>query len=254
MWPEARLRAVLLPCLAAAGCAGERADSVIALVAASAGDAVEEIAAAFRTETGVDVKVSTGASNALAMQILEGAPAHVFLSASPEWSGELRARGLVSEERPLLSNALVIVVPAGNPAGVRTPGDLASAAVRKLALAGEKVPAGKYARQALERLGVSAAVEGKVVRGQDVRMALAYVERGEAEAGIVYATDARASRAVEAVYTFPAGSHETVIYPLLLLERGAKSPAARRLFERLSSPATADVFRSRGFTAAGGKG
>jgi molybdate transport system substrate-binding protein len=191
--------------------------------------------------------VSTGSSNALAAQIVEGAPAHIFLSASAEWAEHLRGRGLVARETVLLSNALVIVVPAGNPAGVRGPGDLSAKSVRKVALAGENVPAGKYAKQALEASGAFAPIASKVVRGQDVRMALGHVERGEAEAGIVYATDARASRAVETVFTFPADSHERIVYPLLLLQRGARNPSARFLFDHLTKTEAGEVFRRRGF-------
>lgn len=222
---------------------------MIVLVAASVKDAVAEVAGQFRQETGIEVRISSGGSNALAAQILNGAPADVFLSANQEWAEKVREEGYAIKMRAILSNELVIVVPKSNPAGIRTPEDLGSSSVKRVALAGENVPAGKYAEQALKSLGVyrSLAEANKIVRGQDVRVTLSYVERGEVDAGIVYATDARASREAEPVYTFDPKTYGQIIYPLVLLKAGRDNPAAREFYDYLSSTKAEAVFRKQGF-------
>src|SRR5688500_8182197 len=122
-------------------------ESVTALVAASTKDAVAEVAQAFTAETGAEVKLSPGGSNMLAQQIIEGAPADVFLSASIEWREAVDQHGMVADSRPLLENELVIVTGKDALVEVRSPEDLAH--IEHIALAGEKVPAGIYAEQAL---------------------------------------------------------------------------------------------------------
>jgi molybdate transport system substrate-binding protein len=225
---------------------------VLALVAASTKDAVEEAAAAFEKAGGAPVTVSAEDSSRLAAQIVNGAPAHLFLSANEKWADHVRDNGFAAEVAPLLGNSLVIVVPRGNPAGVHEAADLAGPVVRHLAVAGPTVPAGIYARQALKSLGLWERIEARVVSGDNVRVTLTYVERGEAEAGIVYATDARVSDAVENVCTFAAKTHDPIRYPLVLLKAGAGHAAARRFYDFLRSEAAADVFRKYGFTRLGG--
>ncbi len=224
--------------------------AITVFVAASTKDAVEEVAAIFRKETGIDVKISPGSSNALAAQIAEGAPADLFLSASEEWADSLKTKGLTLESRKLLGNRLVLVVPRGNAAGVKVAKDLRGDTVKKIALAGEKVPAGKYAEQTLKALGLYGALAGekKIVRGQDVRVTLGYVERGEVEAGIVYATDANISKDVVAVYSFDAKKHDPIVYPLVLLKSAEKNESARKLYAFLSSRGARAIFERLGFT------
>src|SRR5947209_7605303 len=177
---------------------------IVVFVAASTRDAVQEIADDFSQTHGVEVRISADASSRLAAQIVHDAPADLFLSANDEWVDFVKDRGYAASVCPLLGNALVLVVPRGNPAGVASPEDLTEPAVRRLALAGPAVPAGKYARQALEKLGLWDDLERqrKVISGEDVRVALAYVERGEAEGGIVYATDVRVTGKGQQVYAF----------------------------------------------------
>jgi molybdate transport system substrate-binding protein len=224
--------------------------AVTAFVAASTRDAVREAAAIFTREQGTEVRIDAGASSKLATQITQGAPADVFLSASEEWGSFVRDQGLAQESRPLVSNQLVLIVPKGNPAGVNGPKELTTARLKRLALAGPRVPAGEYARQALRKLGLWDELnqQQKVVSGDDVRVALAYVERGEVEAGIVYATDARASDQVEVVYTFDAAMHDPVRYPLLLLKSAADHQAVHQFYEFLRSREAAAVFQKYGFT------
>ncbi len=222
------------------------------LTAASALNAVEEVARLFEAETGVKVTVIGGASNSIARQILAGAPADLFLSANQTWADQVDQAGLAESRRPLLGNQLVLIVPRGNPASVRKPADLLGGATRRLALAAENAPAGMYADQALRSLDLQAQLEasGKVVRGQDVRIALSYVETGEAEAGIVFATDAKLSEKVVTVYTFDAATHDRIVYSSVLVRRDAPHPAARRLFDFLVTDAAQAVFKRHGFYTA----
>ena len=222
---------------------------VTVLAAASTKEAVEQIASEHERETNREVDVSVGASNALAQQILAGAPADLFLSASEEWADSVAEENLVAERVDLLANRLVLIVPNGNPAGVQSPQDLLGERVERIAIAGENVPAGTYAEQALTALDLFAKLEeaGKLARGHDVRATLTFVERGEAEAGIVYATDAIIAGDVETVYEFDAATHDPIVYPLVLTNEGAANPAAKKLFERFPSPEARAAFRDRGF-------
>src|SRR5262249_45046139 len=151
-------------------------------------DAVDEIARAFEAATATEVEVSPGASSKLSKQIVEGAPADLFLSADQANADELEKKGLVAERRNLLANRLVVVVPADSSVSVSSLNDLAAPTVPRVALALEAVPAGAYAREALRKAGMWERVEPKVVGGEDVRATLAFVEQG-ADAGIVYLTD-----------------------------------------------------------------
>jgi len=195
------------------------------------------------------IKINPGASNSLAGQIIAGAPADLFLSASPEWADKMDEAKLSAKKVKLLTNKLVLVVPKGNPAGVKEPKDLNRPSVKKLALAGEKVPAGKYADQALTKLGLLEGLvkEKRIVRGQDVRTALAYVDRGEVEAGIVYSTDVLAAKNVQQVHEFDQALHDEIVYVLVLLKHGEGNPAAKEFYEFLQSAGTAEEFKKFGF-------
>lgn len=248
---EAQVAAPAKPAAPVQGAATEgRRAALVVSAAASTAEAMNSLCGKFGDDAGVDVKVNLGPTNGLATQILEGAPADLFLSASREWADKIVSGGQAAENVDLLSNKLVIVVPAENPAGVEKPEDLLSDKVTHLALAGEEVPAGKYAGQALTKLELlpKLADAKKVVRGQDVRGTLGYVERGEAEAGIVYATDALAAKGVKQVYEFDPALHERIVYTLVLLKHGADNPAARKLYEFLQSPDAEAVTRKLGFT------
>ncbi|MFO0914703.1 MAG: molybdate ABC transporter substrate-binding protein [Pirellulales bacterium] len=228
------------------------------LVAASAAGPAEELARQFESQhPGVRVRVSAGASNALAQQIESGAPADLFLSANREWAESVERSGKALHSVDLLTNRLVLVVAPGNPAGLRSLLDLTSPSVSHVALAGENVPAGVYAQQTLQAAGVLENLRdtNRLVRAADVRAALVYVERGEAEAGIVYATDALSSKLVEVVCEIDPATHEAIVYPLVVLNGGANSGAKRELvaeFQRwLESAEGARVFEQAGFTAVG---
>src|SRR5262249_39692630 len=129
-------------------------EPVSAFVAASTKDAVQEIASLFQAEKTVEVKINSDDSSKLATQIVQEAPAHVFLSANEKWVDFITEKGFAQVTAPLLGNLLVIVTPKGNPAKIRTAADLANASLERLAVAGPTVPAGIYARQALKKLAL----------------------------------------------------------------------------------------------------
>jgi len=245
---------ILLMAVAAIGCS-RRADApnanerVIVFAAASTKEAVEETANAFKSERGGKVKINADDSSKLAMQIVEEAPAHIFLSANEKWADFVKEKGFSLETVPLLGNSLVIVTPTGNPAAIRTADDLTKPALKRLAVAGPTVPAGIYARQALKKLNIWNVLEAakKPVNGDNVRVTLTFVERGECEAGIVYATDARITDKVDLVYTFPAETHDPIRYPLVLLKSGSESLMAQAFFEYLQSPKAREIFARHGF-------
>jgi molybdate transport system substrate-binding protein len=217
--------------------------------ATSTKDVMESLAGQFAKKSKHTIKVNPGSSNSLAGQIIAGAPADLFLSASQEWADKVQEAKLSSQQTKLLTNKLVLIVPKGNPASIKEPKDLAKAAVKKIALAGEKVPAGKYADQALTKLQLLNGLikEKKIVRGQDVRTALAFVERGEAEAGIVYSTDLFAATSVIQVHEFDFALHDRIVYVLLLLKHGEDNPSATGFYEFLKSKAADETFKKFGF-------
>jgi molybdate transport system substrate-binding protein len=232
-----------------------QAASVLVFGAASLKEALDEQARRFADTSGDKVTVSYAASSALARQIANGAPADLFVSADLEWVDYLDERRLL---RPgtrveLLRNALVLIAPAASRAqltiGPRLP--LAAALGReRLAMADpDSVPAGKYGRAALERLGVWSSVESRIARTENVRAALALVSRGEAPFGIVYATDAQADKGVRVVGTFPADSHPAIVYPAAIVAASA-SPAAKPLLDYLQSAAARPVWERYGFRMA----
>jgi molybdate transport system substrate-binding protein len=228
------------------GRSGAVGEEVVVFAAASLADALREIAAGFEARTGHRVVLSLGGSNDLARQIRAGAPARVFVSASTERMDELQEAGLVRADRvDLLSNRLVVIVPVAARIVPGTAEELAG--VRTLALGDpEAVPAGIYARRWLEGRGVWERLRGRVVPTLDVRAALAAVESGNAEAGIVYRTDAAISRRVRVALEVPADEAPRIVYPAALLG-GSPGPAARAFYEHLRSPAARLVFERLGF-------
>ena len=252
-----RLPAVLrlLACvlLGAALAAPARAADVLVFAAASLREALDEHARRFEAATGHRVVVSYAATSALARQVEARAPAHVFISADQEWMRHLEQRNLVvaGSRIDLVGNRLVLIAPAASDGrlGIANGFPLAAALGHgRLAIAHpDSVPAGKYARSALEALGVWPDVQRRVARADNVRGALALVARGEAPFGIVYASDARAEPRVRVVDVFPAATHAPIVYPAALIA-GRTSPAAQPLLDYLRSAAARDVWQKRGFS------
>ena len=228
---------------------------VLVSAAASTKELLETLAVEFAKRSNATIKVNPGPSSGLANQIIEGAPVDLFLSANREWATKVAEADLADRSKELLTNKLVIVVPDGNPGEIHGPRDLASDKVKKIALAGEKAPAGIYADQALAKLGLLDELikAGKIVRGQDVRSALSYVERGEAEAGVVYSTDVVMANGVKLAHEFDPALHDEIVYVLVLLNHGAKNPTAKQFFDFLQSTDAQDLYTKAGFQLLSGK-
>jgi molybdate transport system substrate-binding protein len=217
--------------------------------AASLTDVIAELAKRFEPIRGHHVVVSYGASNTLAQQIHEGAAPGVFISASVEWVDKLDGWGLVEPGTrvDLAGNALVVIVPKDAKDRPATLSDLVDAKYRRVALADPvAVPAGKYAKAALEKAGAYEGLKARIVAAQDVRTALAYVERGEAPVGVVYATDAAASKTVDVAFRVPSDLHPRIVYPMVLVK--CADPAAKELHAFLQTAEAWEVFAKAGFT------
>ncbi len=228
---------------------------VVVFAAASTADAAQEIADRFRARYGGIVRISAASTSTLCRQIELGARADIFISAAQNWGDYLQDHGLSARRVDLLGNRLVGIVPADSTLPIDRPADLLDPAVRHVAVADtQSVPAGIYARKALEKLGLWKSLAGRVASGRDVRQTLAYVETGEAEAGLVYATDAAISHRVRVVFQVPAALTGPIRYPVLLLSSAKGKPAAEKFFRYLASPEAAEVFRRHGFTVLGGEG
>ena len=225
---------------------------VTVFAAASLRGALDEAARAFEARSPHRVRVAYAASSALARQVEAGAPAQVFLAADPEWMEYIASRGLVKGTPAiLLTNSLVMVAPAGRAPGLAiAPGFAIEAALGKgrLAIADPRhVPAGRYARAALQSLGVWDRVAARIAPAEHVRAALALVARGEAPLGIVYRTDALAEPAVAIVGGFPAGTHPPIRYSIAVLQGAGQ--AADELVAFLRSPGARATWSRHGFGA-----
>lgn len=226
------------------------AEDVTVFAAASLKNALDEVAAQFMQETGHDVTISYAGSNTLAKQIIAGAPADLFISASKEWMDLVEDAGLVEKRADLLGNRLVLIEHgAAQPVQISRDTDLAGLLDGgKLAMAlVDSVPAGQYGKAALEHLGLWDEVRADVAQTDNVRAALALVATGEAPLGIVYATDAAAEDGVTMVAEFPSGSHPPITYPAALLT-GASDDADQAFHDALSGSAAAAAFERHGFT------
>lgn len=220
--------------------------------AASVTNAITELGEMYTRKTGVKVVPSFGGSSTLAKQIENGAPAGIFISADIQWMNYLDERKLLLEESrfDLLGNRLALICPVSSNVRIKIePGlDLATFLGNGLLATGDPdhVPAGKYARAALEKLGMWTFVSNKLARASDVRSALTWVERDEAPLGIVYATDAAISRKVRVADYFPEDSYPRIVYPVALLKAGHSSQAAG-LLDFLKSNDARKVFEKYGF-------
>ena len=229
-----------------------RAAEPLVFAAASLKNAIDEINAEWRRKTGMAVNASYAASSALARQIEQGAPADIFISADLDWMDYLQQRNLIKADTRtnLLGNTLVLIAPAGSIASfdIARGADLGALIADGRLAIGEvlSVPAGRYAKQALMTLGMWTGVEDKLAQTDSVRAALALVARGEATAGIVYATDAKAEPKVRVLGTFPADTHAPIIYPVALVASSTDADAPAFL-GYLRSPAALRTFDAHGF-------
>jgi molybdate transport system substrate-binding protein len=235
-----------LAALALALAAPANAQTVFA--AASLKNALDEAAALYQDRT----VISYGASSALARQIESGAPADVFISADLDWMDYMEKKTLLAPgtRKNLLGNRLVLIAPARQPVQLQPgPGFPIAKALGggRLALAEpNSVPAGKYAKAALEKFGVWGEVAGRVAPADNVRAALLLVARGEAPLGVVYQTDANAEPNVRVAGVFPANSHPPIVYPAAAIKNA--KPGAAPFLEYLASPRARAIFEKHGFT------
>lgn len=228
------------------------AEEVVVFAAASLKNGLDEFAAKWQAETGNTVTISYGGSNQLAKQIIDGAPADIFISAATNWMDKVGEAGLIAGDarEDLLGNTLVLIAHGKD----AKPVEIAKGFDLKGLLAGGKlamgmvdsVPAGQYGKASLESLGIWTAVEGDVAQTENVRAALALVSSGEAPYGIVYASDAVADDNVTVVGTFPEDSHKPIVYPAALLT-GAQDAADKAFYEALSGAEADAAFEKQGF-------
>ncbi len=231
-----------------------RAADTIVFAAASTKNVISDIIKMYEKSHPGHVVASFGSSTDLAKQIENGAPVAIFISADTRSMDYVDKLKLLTADsrRNLLGNELVLIAPVDttSPAGLdNLAGQLNGA---KLAMGDpDSVPAGRYGKAALDKLKQWDALQGDIVRAKDVRAAMAFVERGEAGAGIVYATDAMVSQKVRIAATFPEATHPKIVYPIALIA-GHDDDAARAFFAYLQGPEAANVFLSTGFSVIGG--
>lgn len=225
--------------------------AITVFAAASLTNALQEVGDGFTKDSSIPVKFSFAASSALARQIENGAPADVFFSADLEWMDYLQSRKLIQipTRHDVLANQLVLVAPADSKIVLKIGPHFALAktlGTGRLATGDpDSVPVGRYAREALTKLGVWNEVEARLVRADSVRSALAFVDRGEASLGIVYATDAQIDHKVRVVDAFPDNTHVPIIYPIALTAM-AKADAIK-LIDYVRGPVGDATFKKYGF-------
>jgi molybdate transport system substrate-binding protein len=233
------------------------AADITVFAAASLSDALRDVEKSYEAKTGHSAAISFAASSALARQIEASQGADIFISADNGWMDYLDKKGLIdrASRKTLLGNHLVLIAPVGsNPVLTIAPHfDLVGALQGgRLSVADpDSVPAGKYAKTALLYLDVWNSVADHLASAENVRVALAYVARGEAPLGIVYSTDALSEPQVHIVGAFPENSHQPIIYPAALI-KDAK-PVAREFLDYLGTPAARTIFREYGFVIPGDK-
>lgn len=245
-----RLAALALLIIIGTSFWGEPKGEIIVAAGASLKDAMGEAISAYEASTpGIHILPTYASSGSIQKQIEQGAPIDVFIPAGVKQMDILQGEGLVIAPTrvTLLTNKVVLIVPAGESAVTRF-ADAGSARLRMIAL-GEpgSVPAGQYAEQVFKSLGILEAVRAKAVYGKDVRQVLAYVEAGEADAGVVYATDATISKKARIAAYAPEGSHDPVEYPAAVIATGANAEGGKAFLAWLAGPKGSAIFARYGF-------
>jgi molybdate transport system substrate-binding protein len=226
------------------------ADEILVSAAASLTDVLKEITSGYQAKSKHTVKFNFGPSNGLARQIEEGAPADLFFSADLPQMDTLDKNGRLEPgtRKNLLSNQLVIIVPADSKLAISSPKDLLKADFKKIALAEpSSVPVGVYSSKYLSDEGLWEQVKSKVVPVQDVRATLASVESGNVVAGFVYKTDAAVSKKIKIVYEVPIDKGPKITYPAAIVKESKRKEAARDFMTYIQSRAAKDAFKKYGF-------
>jgi molybdate transport system substrate-binding protein len=252
----AAVAAALLACGPPQPVAQAQGGDVVVFAAASLKNALDAINNQWQKETGKKAVISYAASSALAKQIEQGAPAHMFISADLDWMDYVAGKNLIRADTRsnLLGNRIVLIAPKdkGQKIEIKRGFDLAGIlGDGRLSMANvDSVPAGKYGKAALEKLGAWSAVSGRIAQAENVRAALLLVSRGEAPAGIVYQTDAAADPNVAIIGTFPEDTHPPIVYPIALTASSANADAAAFL-GYIKSDRAKSLFEAQGFTVLG---
>ena len=244
----ARALLTLLALLAAGPHAAAERGAVVVSAAVSLTDAMQRIARAYEAAGGDRLVLNLGGSNTLARQISAGARVDVFISADEAQMDAVRDDLVPATRIDLLSNQLAIAVPSDRPRRFASARDLAQPAIRRIAIGDPAaVPAGVYARAYLERMGLWSTLLPKLVPAGSVRLALAAVENGAADAAIVYRTDIATARGAREAYVIPAGDGPRIVYPAAAVRSGANQPGALRLLAFLRGTESAAIFERAGF-------
>lgn len=229
--------------------ASTNAETVNVFAAASMKTALDQISSNWKTKTNIEVVTTYASSATLAKQIQQAAPADIFISADLAWMDELAKNNLIktATRKNLVGNTLVVVEAKGANLNSKLENLSTTLGGDKIALGDVKsVPAGKYAKAALENLNLWAALESHVVMQENVRGALALVARGEAKLGIVYNSDAKSEAKVDVLATFPETSHPKIIYPGAIIA-ASKNPDAQSFLNFLASTEAQLIFTANGF-------
>jgi molybdate transport system substrate-binding protein len=226
------------------------ADEILVSAAASLAEVLKEISNGYRSKSKHTVRFNFGPSSGLARQIEEGAPADIFFSADLPQMDTLDRNGRLEPgtRKNLLSNQLVIIVPADSKLAMASPKDLLKSVVKRIAL-GEpsSVPVGVYSSKYLADEGLWNQVKAKIVPVQDVRATLAAVESGNVEAGFVYKTDAAVSKKVKVAFQVPSEKGPKIVYPIAIVKESKRKDAARNFMSYIVSPAAKETFKKYGF-------
>ena len=243
--------------LVASSCGSGEREEILVFTAASLTDVMERLGQQYAEGKGIKVSFNPGGSTALAQQIIRGAPADIFISAGPQPMDMLEERGLIVSDTlvDLLTNELVLV---GHPdvaekIGISSMEDLATADVRVAMADPDLAPAGWYAREALQNLGLWRQLKPRLVFGLDVRVALGYVKTGNVDVAIVYRTDALIIKGLKTLAPIPEESYPTVVYPAGVVGRSRHSEAAQNFLAFLQGEQARVTFREYGFTPQNGE-
>ncbi len=238
--------------LAASSCGGGDGEEILVFAAASLTDVVERLGEEYTEKEGVKVSFNVGGSTTIAQQIIRGAPADAIISAGPRPMDALEERGLIipGTRFDLLTNQLVLVgsTAMAEKGEIASLDDLAGSGASVAIADPDLAPAGRYAREALENLGLWEDLELRIVPSAGVRVALGYVKTGSVDAGIVYRTDLGTTEGVVILATISDESHSPIVYPAGVVEGSKHGEAARRFLAFLKSPDAWDTFRKYGFT------
>ena len=239
-----------LPILTSSPVSAQSNNNLLISAAASLKEALEEIKPLYQqSKPNVNINYNFGSSGALQQQIEQGAPADIFISAAKKQVDALEQKGLLvpGTRNIIAKNRLVLVVPK-NAVGITSFYSLKDAKVKKIAIGEPRsVPAGQYAQQVLEKLKIWSEIKSKLVFANNVRQVLASVESGNADAGLVYITDAKISDKVKVVVTADEKYHSPIIYPLAVVKRSKNVDAAKEFSQFLSSNQAKTVFKKYGF-------